>query len=316
MKQHDIDAIVTIVKQAIEIQVSGLKKDLDTSDQISQIRKELAERPEPQEPRDGKDASPEQIAKAVAEYMAANPVPVPEAPKAPEPLAPTPEQIAKAVEDHMAANPLEVAADVLDGMVKEYMQANPVPIPEAPKAPEPLAPTSEQIAAEVAKHLKDNPPASGARGMDAVEITILDRIDPARRYAKGTYAKHDGGLWRAAMDTDGMEGWDVVIRGVSAVEVTQSGLGEFEIKTILTGGASHVTKAALPFMQYAGVWKESHGEYSKGFTATHAGSLWHCNEATADKPGTSEAWTLCAKAGKDGKDITVARLPKPEVYKL
>jgi hypothetical protein len=34
---------------------------------------------------------------------------------------------------------------------------------------------------------------------------------------------------------------------------------------------------------------------------TWAGSLWHCDKATKNKPGTDD-WTLAAKKGRDGKD--------------
>ena len=59
-------------------------------------------------------------------------------------------------------------------------------------------------------------------------------------------------------------------------------------------------------MQYRGVWREAE-RYTPGDTATHNGSLWHCNASTTDRPGEgSEAWTLAAKRGRDGKDAYVA----------
>ncbi len=58
----------------------------------------------------------------------------------------------------------------------------------------------------------------------------------------------------------------------------------------------------FPVMLYRGVFKD--GEYAKGDTVTWGGSLWHCDvEKTTEKPGDgSNAWTLCAKKGRDGKD--------------
>lgn len=58
----------------------------------------------------------------------------------------------------------------------------------------------------------------------------------------------------------------------------------------------------VPVMLYAGVFKDG-SQYSVGDAVTWAGSLWHCNEATKEKPGeTSKHWTLIAKRGRDGKD--------------
>ncbi|MDT7536169.1 hypothetical protein OVY48_22495 [Sphingobium sp. SA2] len=60
---------------------------------------------------------------------------------------------------------------------------------------------------------------------------------------------------------------------------------------------------ASPPMIYRGVFAD--GEtYDPGNTATYGGSLWHCNEATKERPGdASKAWTLCVKRGRDGKDL-------------
>lgn len=53
---------------------------------------------------------------------------------------------------------------------------------------------------------------------------------------------------------------------------------------------------------YRGVFKEAE-TYERGDTVTWAGSLWHCDAQTKDKPGEGAgAWTLAAKRGRDGKD--------------
>lgn len=58
----------------------------------------------------------------------------------------------------------------------------------------------------------------------------------------------------------------------------------------------------LPTMIYRGVLRE--GEtYVQGDTVTWAGSLWHCNAETSEKPSdANRAWTLAAKRGSPGKD--------------
>lgn len=55
-----------------------------------------------------------------------------------------------------------------------------------------------------------------------------------------------------------------------------------------------------PTAIYRGVFSEGR-DYAAGDMVTWAGSLWHCDEPTKEKPGT-DSWTLAAKKGRDGKD--------------
>jgi hypothetical protein len=55
-----------------------------------------------------------------------------------------------------------------------------------------------------------------------------------------------------------------------------------------------------PF-KFVGVWTQGM-ELVPGNICSYAGSMWHCNEATKDKPGTSAAFVLCVKRGRDGRD--------------
>ena len=50
---------------------------------------------------------------------------------------------------------------------------------------------------------------------------------------------------------------------------------------------------------YRGAWKAK-TLYRAGSFVSRGGSMWHCNEDSQDEPGTSEAWTLCVKRGRDG----------------
>jgi hypothetical protein len=58
---------------------------------------------------------------------------------------------------------------------------------------------------------------------------------------------------------------------------------------------------ARPEMKYLGTWRADRG-YSSGSCVTDAGSLWHADKLTAQRPGASPDWTLVAKRGRDGKD--------------
>lgn len=325
MTPSDIDALVNIVKQAIDQradviraaadgQIAKLAETIATQHaEIASLTAKLAAIPTP---KDGADATPEMVAKAVADHLAANPIP------APAPLAPTDAQLDAAVAKHFEGFTVEVPPPdpaMIAKAVADHLQAHPVPVPEAPA---PLAPTDEQVARVVAKHLTDNPPEPGARGLDAIELNILPSINPQRRYAKGTYAHHDGGILRATRDTDPgdplQSGWDVVLRGVSAIEVHPLGGAEFAIKSVLTGGGSHVTKMAAPTFaeSYRDVWRESAGEYQRGDMVTHKGSVWLAKQATTERPGTGDGWKLIVKAGRDGKDLNVVKMDRPDVYKL
>jgi hypothetical protein len=216
----------------------------------------------------------------------------------------------------------------LRGVIDDYIKN--LPKPENGKDGEDApAPTAEQIAEAVTAWMVANftQPTNGKDGndgKDSTEIEVLPSIDDDKSYPKGTWASYKGGLIKSTRTTSALigkslleAGWDVIVQGVHSVEVHPLAEGEFAVKTMLTGGKDHITKFAVPVMVYKGIWKE--GAYTKGNTVTTGGSLWHCNKDTTDKPGTSEAWQLCAKKGtdgRDGKDLNVVKMNKPEFYKL
>lgn len=68
------------------------------------------------------------------------------------------------------------------------------------------------------------------------------------------------------------------------------------------GDTLEIHEIEFPFVIYRGVFVDG-TTYAKGDLVTWAGSLWHCNAETSEKPGEgSKAWTLAAKKGRDGKD--------------
>jgi hypothetical protein len=57
--------------------------------------------------------------------------------------------------------------------------------------------------------------------------------------------------------------------------------------------------AALPTLQYRGVFREGTA-YKAGECVTWAGSMWHADSETEEKPGEGKtAWTLMVKKGRD-----------------
>lgn len=156
----------------------------------------------------------------------------------------------------------------------------------------------------------------GVPGRDALEVEILPAVDTSKVYPRGTFAQFGGGIIRAVRNTDPIEagdllgkdvaclmaeaGWAFIVRGVSLVSVQQSHERAFEIAITFSDGAVERKSFTLPVMIYRGIYQE--GEFEPGDTVTWGGSLWHCGAPTTDKPGTSAAWKLCVKHGRDGKD--------------
>ena len=151
-------------------------------------------------------------------------------------------------------------------------------------------------------------------GRDALDLEILPAIDEAKQYPRGTYAAHLGGLWRSYERTHGLKGWECIVDGIAAVNVTQDSVREFSVTLAKSSGQVEEQKFTLPAMIYKGVWRP--GEAQPGDTFTFGGSLWHCDEATTDKPGESKAFTLAAKRGKDGNDAVQIKREPQGVVKL
>ena len=147
----------------------------------------------------------------------------------------------------------------------------------------------------------------GVDGKDALQLEILDGIDTNKRYQRGTYASYKGGLIRAFRATDpltdaGLEkaGWSVVIKGIAEVTVDATNdLRTFGIAVRYTDDSTLMKTFAIPVVLDKGVWKQ--GKYQHGDSVTWDG-IWIAQEDTEDKPGTSKAWRLALRRGRDGKN--------------
>ncbi|KNZ02146.1 hypothetical protein AGA31_10355 [Escherichia coli] len=137
-------------------------------------------------------------------------------------------------------------------------------------------------------------------GRDATALEILPAIDDQKSFPRGSYATHQGGLWRAYEKTHGMRGWECLVDGVADIDVSMTGERLFSVVVRQSSGQRTEKTFSLPVMLYRGVFRA--GEtYHPGDTVTWGGSLWHCNSMTGDKPGEahSSGWTLAAKRGRD-----------------
>jgi len=100
--------------------------------------------------------------------------------------------------------------------------------------------------------------------------------------------------------SDGKDGVDGF--GFDDLQVEHDGERGFTFRFAREGREPRQWTFAVACQIYRGVWLDGTG-YSRGDTVTWAGSLYHCNEPTIDKPGAgSAAWTLAAKRGADGRD--------------
>lgn len=112
---------------------------------------------------------------------------------------------------------------------------------------------------------------------------------------------------------DGIDGKD----GFSAEHMTASLEGDRTIVLSYVRGTEtkEFGRLVLPYQLYKGVFREGQN-YVQGDTVTHGGSIWHCNEDTAEKPGLSKSWTLSVKAGRDGKDGKLIPVKPREPIKI
>lgn len=235
--------------------------------------------------------------------------------KLPAPEAPELPDIAGMVSEAVAAIPVpsdgksvtvEDVTPVLQELVSNAMAEIPVPKDGKDLDPATLKHAVEAAVSEaVAAMPAAEPGKDGEDGRDALALEILPFIDEEKSYPRGSYATHNGGLWRAYEKTHGMRGWECLIDGVADIDIQQSEQRSFTLTVNRTSGASEAKSFDVPVMIYQGVFKSGQ-EYLPGDTVTWGGSLWHCDEQTQDKPGEagSKGWTLAAKRGRDGRDKT------------
>ncbi|QMV50955.1 hypothetical protein [Ewingella americana] len=222
-----------------------------------------------------------------------------EAPAAPE--LPDIEQMVKdAVNALPQPQPPEPAA--LPDIAKMVSDAiSGIEIPAAPELPD-----IQQMVKDAVSALplpKDGNP--GNDGKDALQVEILPCLDDEKSYPRGTYALHNGGLWRSFQKTTGMNGWECLVDGIASIDITQNHEREFTVSAKLASGAITDKSFSVPVMIYRDIFKEGE-KYQPGDSVTWAGSVWYCHAETTDKPGepSSKGWKLAVKRGRDARQKT------------
>jgi hypothetical protein len=136
-------------------------------------------------------------------------------------------------------------------------------------------------------------------GRDALDIEVLPTIDEEKSYPRGTFASHNGGLWRAFQQTQGMKGWECLVVGHGNTRMEKTGPRTMRVVHTDCRGIETVDEYKFPAMIYRGLWKEDE-TYNAGDVVTRSGAMWHCNKDNPEgKPGDSEDWQLCVKKGRD-----------------
>lgn len=144
-------------------------------------------------------------------------------------------------------------------------------------------------------------PADGTDGRDALDIEILPVIDESKSYPRGTYAMHDGGLWRTHAKSEGMRGWECLIDGLKSINVEYDGERGFTVQLSQSSGGMTEKSFAVPMIIDRGPWRND-GEYKQFDVTTYNGCMWIAQKDNADTvPGTSDAWRLSVRKGRDSR---------------
>lgn len=326
--KKDLDARDESLRSAVSESLEGVLTDID---EVARAAAAMVEKPKDGEP--GKDADPEHVRQLVEAAVAELPAPKDGKSVTVEDVLPV---IDGMLEKAVASLPAPkdgktVTADEVAALVDEAVAKLPAPqdgksitlddvLPVISNALEkavadlPVPQDGKSVTADEVQALVDDAvskcmqamslPKDGEPGRDAVHIEILPAVDIAKCYPRGTYATHRGGLWRSYEATVGLKGWECIVEGVASIGIEQDGDRSFKAVATLSGGRTEEKSLTFPMMIYRGVF--GGGDHAPGDTVTWAGSLWHCDEPTSDKPGEtgSKGWRLAVKKGRDGKDGT------------
>ncbi|HHY7205801.1 TPA: phage portal protein, partial [Escherichia coli] len=261
-------------------------------------------------PRDGRDYDPDVLQKAVNDAVANIPVPANGKSITPDDVRPMLEQMVKEAVSHIPVprDGRDYDPEVLQKAVNDAVANIPQPADGKSITPDDVHPMLEQMVKEAVSHIpvprdgRDYDPdvlqkavldavsalPAPQDGRDATALEILPAIDDQKSFPRGTYATHQGGLWRAYEKTHGMRGWECLVDGVADIDVSMTGERLFSVVVRQSSGQRTEKTFSLPVMLYRGVFRA--GEtYHPGDTVTWGGSLWHCNSMTGDKPGEAHS---------------------------
>lgn len=221
-------------------------------------------------PRDGKDADPALIAKAVAEAVAAIPAPK-------DGTCVTIEDVRPLVEDAVKAIPKP--QDGRDGATPEQVREM---VAEAIKA---LPPAKDGESVTVEQVLAELAPAMDA----AIAKAVLD----VERRAQGVLERAVANIPKPKDGKDGVDGFSL-----DDLQIDDDGDGTMTLRFVR---GELVREKSIRYPRGdRGIYREE-GDYRKGDGTTYGGSFWIAQkDAPEGRPGNSADWRLAVKAGRDG----------------
>ncbi|NIG13014.1 phage portal protein [Pantoea sp. Al-1710] len=297
--KQDVTADVErIAAEVVKVAVRSIKvpkpEPLPDIDKMVKDAVAAIELPQPKEPEPLPDFG-FLIERAVAEYPLPEPEPLPDIekmvkdavaaieipqPKEPEPLPDIQAMIAGAVAGIEFPSPEPISLPDFDKMISEAVTnaVKSISLPEPGKGED------------------------GKDGKDGLQIEVIPAIDTNKRYPRGTYAIHNGGLWRAYQNTSGLSGFECVVNGLNDIDIDVSDDRHFTVRMTKSNGETEERAFDIPVMIYRDVFKPEK-TYYPGDCVTFAGSIWHCYEETSDRPNDvgSKGWRLAVKRGRDGR---------------
>lgn len=141
---------------------------------------------------------------------------------------------------------------------------------------------------------KDAAPVSEAAIADSVAARFERRFsDLVLSWERQARDGIERALDKMPPPKDGRDGKDAA--PIESLEITQS---ERNV-TIKLGNVERTIK--LHTILDRGVWEQR--AYETGDAVSYGGSLWIAQHDTEDAPGTSKAWRLAVKKGRDGRDL-------------
>lgn len=209
---------------------------------------------------------------------------------------------------------------------------------------EALSGSADLIAAAVASHLDQFPPAAGAPGKDGMNgrdgaegpagASGRDGIDGKDGVGlAGALLGRQGNLILTLTDgstrdlgivtgADGKDGAPGVpgLAGRDGFTLDQFSAellaDDQTVRLKFTGadGAAAHHDIRFPVPVDKGVWRP--GDFAKGAAVTFGGSVWIAQRDTSDKPETSDAWRLAVKRGRDGRDAESGKTVTPKQIAL
>lgn len=136
-------------------------------------------------------------------------------------------------------------------------------------------------------------------GKSITHEEIEDEIKD-KSYARGTLAKHRGGIWRARERTKGMAGWECLVAGVANITWVFDGVRTVTITTEKSDGEPDVKTIKIDAPRFRSIFRDGEN-YEKHDWVQLAGSVWMALKDTKTRPGASDDWQLMVKRGGTGK---------------